>query len=56
MRRTARLTALPPGVRRDGPPGPLDPLVPVGVVANDPWLLAGVQHHLIQCPGGLEAK
>ena len=50
MRRTTRLRALPPGAGLDGPRAPLDPLLPVGVVANDPWLLAGVQHHVIECP------
>jgi len=39
MRRTARLTALPPAAGLDGLREPVDALLPVGVVANDPSLL-----------------
>ena len=56
MRRTARLTALPPAAGLDGPPEPLDPLLPVGVVANDPSPLVAARHHVIQCPGKLDTK
>ena len=40
----------PPAVDLDGPPEPLDPLLPVGVVANDPSPLVATRRQVIQCP------
>jgi len=53
---SVRLTALPWAAGPDGLREPVDPLLPAGVVANDPWLLAGVRHHVIPFPGGLDPK